>query len=135
MRSNDASNSIKSRCKLWIFNKLSKHWVSLWCRSLWHFHLSRFYLYYIFSEHTHSFSLCFRVVLIFLPVMFIYRLNFFCVLFVSQFLFCGCMKLLSCLTSSRFIVEWLSTSTTVYHCRKWYLVELLLRLAHKQENE
>lgn len=68
------------------------------------------------------------------------HLSFKCLLctFRLTFFVCGAFY-----SHSRYhlIVEWLSTSanththTTVYHCRKCYLVELLLRLAHKQESD
>lgn len=93
-----------------------------------HFDISIFYI---------SFFIC-DSIFFSLSSMFIYRLNIFCVLFILDTFFSLSVKLVfvtHCFYSlCDFILEWLSTSTIVYHCSKCYLVELLLRLAHKPSN-
>lgn len=68
--------------------------------------------------------------------MFIYRLNIFCVLFfLVFFFFVGVWRFYPLSFYAIPSFHQTHTYTNVYQCRKCYLVELLLRLAHKQENE
>lgn len=96
----------KSRCKLWFFNKLSKHWVTLLRRTL-----TDISIHWILFGSDFSYK---SVHLSFKNLWYTFLRPLFCVAFIRiiLFLYCHCRMAIS-------------TRATVYHCSKCCLVELL----------